>query len=122
MGENLMGNIFSVRFADEFEKELYRLSKKYRNIQRDVEPIIQQLEQGIILGDRLTGFGSEIYVYKIRVKNSNIQKGKSAGYRLIYLLESATSILLLTIYSKAEKEDITVGDINSILGEYFRDE
>ena len=119
MAENLMANIFSVRFADEFEKELYRLSKKYRNIQRDVEPIIQQLEQGVILGDRLTGFGSEIYVYKLRVKNSNIQKGKSAGYRLIYLLESATSILLLTIYSKTEKEDITIGDINSILGEYF---
>jgi len=117
-----MANIFSVRFADECEKELYQLSKKYRNIQRDVEPIIQQLEQGIILGDRLMGFGSEIYVYKIRVKNSNIQKGKSAGYRLIYLLESATSILLLTIYSKAEKEDITVNDINSILGEYFEDE
>jgi mRNA-degrading endonuclease RelE of RelBE toxin-antitoxin system len=120
MGENLMANIFSIRFADEFEKELYRLSKKYRNIQQDVKPIIQQLEQGIILGDRLSGFGSEIYVYKLRVKNSNIQKGKSAGYRLIYLLESATTILLLTIYSKAEKEDITVGDINSILGEYFR--
>jgi mRNA-degrading endonuclease RelE of RelBE toxin-antitoxin system len=119
MGENLMANIFSVRFADEFEKELYRLSKKYRNIQRDVEPIIQQLEQGIILGDRLAGFGSEIYVYKLRVKNSDIQKGKSAGYRLIYLLESATSILLLTIYSKAEKEDITVNGINSILGEYL---
>ncbi len=115
-----MANIFSIRFADEFEKELYRLSKKYRNIQQDVKPIIQQLEQGIILGDRLSGFGSEIYVYKLRVKNSNIQKGKSAGYRLIYLLESATTILLLTIYSKAEKEDITVGDINSILGEYFR--
>jgi hypothetical protein len=29
---------------------------------------------------------------------------------------------LLTIYSKAEKEDITVGDINSILGEYFGEE
>ena len=122
MAENLMANIFSVRFADEFEKELYRLSKKYRNIQRDVEPIIQQLEQGVILGDRLTGFGSEIYVYKLRVKNSNIQKGKSAGYRLIYLLESVTSILLLTIYSKAEKEDVTVNDINSILGEYFIEE
>jgi mRNA-degrading endonuclease RelE of RelBE toxin-antitoxin system len=105
MAENLMANIFSVRFADEFEKELYRLSKKYRNIQRDVEPIIQQLEQGIILGDRLTEFASEIYVYKLRVKNSNIQKGKSAGYRLIYLLESATSILLLTqnIYQNPKK-------------------
>jgi hypothetical protein len=64
------------------------------------------------------GFDSGIYVYKLRVKNSNIQKGKSAGYRLIYLLESETSILLLTIYSKAEKADITVGDINLILGEY----
>ena len=71
--------------------------------------------------DRLTGFGSETYVYKLRVKNSNIQKEKSAGYRLIYLLESETSILLLTIYSKAEKEDVTVNDINSILGEYFGD-
>ncbi|MFM7575430.1 MAG: type II toxin-antitoxin system RelE family toxin [Microcystaceae cyanobacterium] len=117
-----MANIFSVRFADEFEKELYRLSKKFRNIQRDVEPIIQQLEQGLILGDRLAGFGSEIYVYKLRVKNSNIQKEKSAGYRLIYLLESETSILLLIIYSKVEKKDITIGDINSILGEYFRGE
>lgn len=68
------------------------------------------------------GLCSEIYVYKLRVKNSNIQKGKSAGYKLIYLLESATSILLLKIYSKAEKEDVTVGDINSILGEYFIEE
>jgi mRNA-degrading endonuclease RelE of RelBE toxin-antitoxin system len=74
------------------------------------------------LSDRLVGLCSEIYVYKLRVKNSNIQKGKSAGYRLIYLLESVTSILLLTIYSKAEKEDVTVGDLNSILGEYFIEE
>ena len=68
------------------------------------------------------GLCSEIYVYKLGVKNSNIQQGKSAGYRLIYLPESVTSILLLTIYSKAEKEDVTVNDINSILGEYFGEE
>jgi hypothetical protein len=30
--------------------------------------------------------------------------------------------MLLTIYSKAEKEDIIVGDINSILSEYFIEE
>jgi hypothetical protein len=28
---------------------------------------------------------------------------------------------LLTIYSKAEKEDVTVNDINLILSEYFRE-
>ena len=67
----------------------------------------------------MTGFGLELYVYKVRVKNSNIKKGKSAGYRLIYLLESKTSILLLTIYSKSEQEDITINEINSILNECF---
>ncbi|HEY9703079.1 MAG TPA: hypothetical protein V6C58_11570 [Allocoleopsis sp.] len=63
-----------------------------------------------------------MYIYKVRVKNSNIKKGKSAGYRLIYLLDSETSILLLTMYSKSEQEDITVNDINSIVAEYFSDE
>ncbi len=61
-------------------------------------PIIKQLQQGNIVGERLTGFSSTLYIYKVSVKNSNIKKGKSAGYRLIYLLESTTSILLLTIY------------------------
>lgn len=115
-------NLFSVRFADEFENNLYKLSKKYRNLRQDVEPIIKQLQQGNILGDRLTGFGLNIYVYKARVKNSNLKKGKSAGYRLIYLLESETGILLLTIYSKSAQEYITVNEINSILNECFEEE
>ena len=56
---------------------------------------------------------------KVRVKNSNIQKGKSAGYRLIYLVESATSILLLTIYSKSERSDITGDEIQVILDDFY---
>lgn len=111
--------LISVRFADEFEKELYRLSKKYRHIRQDVEPIIRQLQEGKFVGNRLAGFSSEVCIYKVRVKNSNIKKGKSAGYRLIYLLESETSILLLTIYSKSEQEDITVNEIQSIVNEFY---
>ncbi|MBW4622492.1 MAG: type II toxin-antitoxin system RelE/ParE family toxin [Cyanosarcina radialis HA8281-LM2] len=114
--------LISVRFADEFEKELYQLSKKYQNIRTDVEPIIERLQEGILLDDRLAGFGSDVYIYKARVKNSNIKKGKSAGYRLIYSVESETSILLLTIYSKLEREDITVNEIESIIDEFDRDE
>ncbi|NCO74202.1 MAG: type II toxin-antitoxin system RelE/ParE family toxin [Cyanobacteria bacterium] len=111
-------NRFSMIFADEFENNLYKLSKKYRNIKADIKPIIEQLLKGDILGDRFSGFGSDIYVYKVRVKNSNIQKGKSGGYRLIYLMESETSILLLTIYSKSQQEDITINQINAILDEF----
>ncbi|WP_306422088.1 hypothetical protein [Nostoc sp. CHAB 5715] len=74
----------SIRFSDEFEEELYRFSKRFRNIRSDVQPITLQLQQGNIVGDRIAGIGEEYIVYKVRVRNSSIQKYKSAGYRLIY--------------------------------------
>lgn len=48
-------------------------------------------------------------------KNSNIQKGKSAGYRLVYQVESPTNVLLLTIYAKSDRDDISSNEIFSIL-------
>lgn len=113
--------LINIDLTPEYRRNLKSLAKKYRNIRSDLQPLILELQQGNIVGDRLTGFGLEIYVYKVRVKNSNIKKGKSAGYRLIYLLESKTSILLLTIYSKSEQEDITINEINSILNECFEE-
>ncbi|MCC5637832.1 type II toxin-antitoxin system RelE/ParE family toxin [Nostoc sp. CHAB 5844] len=109
----------SIRFSDEFEAELYRLSKRFRNIRSDVEPIIEQLQQVNFVGDRIGGLGEEYFVYKVRVRNSNIQKGKSAGYRLIYQVESPTSILLLTIYSKSDREDISANEIRDILADFY---
>lgn len=113
--------VVSIRFSHEFEEELYRLSKRFRNIRSDVQPLIEQLQQGNILGDRIGGIGEEYVVYKVRVRNSNIQKGKSAGYRLIYQVESLTSILLLTIYSKSDREDITANEIIDILANFDRE-
>jgi mRNA-degrading endonuclease RelE of RelBE toxin-antitoxin system len=112
----------SIKFANEFEKKLYRLSKKYRNIRKDLEPILEQLAKGIFLGDRFIGFGLDIYIYKVRVKNSNLNKGKSGGYRIIYLVESALSIVLLTIYNKSQQEDISIVDIQSILNQFDKEE
>jgi mRNA-degrading endonuclease RelE of RelBE toxin-antitoxin system len=112
-------NAVSVRFSDEFEGQLYRLSKRFRNIRSDVEPIIEQLQQGNILGDRIGGIGEQYIVYKVRVRNTNIQKGKSAGYRLIYQLESPISILLLTIYSKSDREDIGIKEIRDIVADFY---
>ncbi len=55
----------------------------------------------------------------MRVRNTNIQKGKSSGYRLIYQLESPTSILLLTIYSKSDREDIGVNEIRDTIADFY---
>ncbi|WP_341527199.1 type II toxin-antitoxin system RelE/ParE family toxin [Nostoc sp. UHCC 0302] len=115
-------NTVSIRFSYEFEEEVYRLSKRFRNIRSDIQPIIEQLQQGNVIGDRIAGISEEYVVYKLRVRNSNIQKGKSAGYRLIYLLELPTSILLLTIYSKSDREDIGVNEIRNIVADFYGEE
>ena len=69
-------NLIDIDLTPEYRKSLKNLAKKYRNIRSDTQTVIAELQQGNLLGDRLAGFGSNIYVYKVRVKNSNIQKGK----------------------------------------------
>lgn len=111
-----------IDLAAEFKRNLHDLSKRFRNIRSDVQVIIEQLQEGNILGDRIGDIGEEYVVYKLRVRNSNIKKGKNAGYRLIYQVESPTSILLLTIYSKSDQEDIFANEIQDIIVDFDREE
>jgi mRNA-degrading endonuclease RelE of RelBE toxin-antitoxin system len=111
-----------IELTPEYKQNLRDLSKRFRNIRSDVQPIIEQLQQGNVLGDRIKGVGEEYVVYKLRIRNSNIQKGKSAGYRLIYQVESPTSILLLTIYSKSDQEDVDTNEILDIVADFYSKE
>ena len=117
-----MSNTVSIRFSDEFEEDLYRLSKRFRRIRLDIQSIIDHLQQEDFVGNRIVGIGESYVVYKMRVRNSDIQRGKSAGYRLIYQVESPISILLLTIYSKSNREDISTNEIRDIVAEVDREE
>lgn len=67
-----------VVFTNRFEKDVRRLAKRYRKIRLDIQPLIQQLEAGKLPGDPIPNL--EQAVFKVRVKNSDIQKGKSGGY------------------------------------------
>lgn len=69
-----------------------------------------------MLGEQISGIGYE--VFKLRVRNSDIQKGKSGGYRLIYYIKTENGIILLTIYTKSEQADIAANEIRSIIAEY----
>lgn len=108
-------NSIQVYFAEEFKRNLRALSKKYRRIRSDVEPIVEQLQAGELPGNRISGI-SDI-VFKIRVKNSNINKGKSAGYRLIYYVQMPAAIFLINIYSKSEQVDMSAEQIMQIISE-----
>ena len=100
----------------EFQRDLRALSKKYRHIRSDVQPIIEKLQAGELLGVPIPGIGYEIF--KVRVKNSDIQKGKSAGYRFIYYLQTMTIVILIAIYSKSEQSDIASDRILAIISEF----
>jgi mRNA-degrading endonuclease RelE of RelBE toxin-antitoxin system len=107
-----------IELSPEFKRSLRNLAKRYRSIRSDIQIVIQDLEIGNFIGDRIAGIGEDYFIFKVRVRNSNIQKGKSAGYRLIYQVESPTSILMLTIYAKSDRLDITADEIREILNEF----
>lgn len=102
-----------VEFAPEFERQIRILYKRYRQIRSDVQIVIEQLQSGKLLGDRLPGLN--VAAFKVRAKNSDIQKGKSAGYRIIYQVETPTKIILLTIYFKSDQSNIALEEIEQIV-------
>ena len=96
-----------------FKRNIKSLRKKYRSVRQDIEPAIKQLQSGKLPGDKVSGISYS--VYKLRIKNSDIGKGKSGGYRLIYYCQTATGIVLLTVYAKSEQTNITAADIRNII-------
>jgi len=108
--------LIQVIVSPTFNRNLRTLAKKYRSIRNDIQPIIEQLAQGELPGDRIAGVGYA--VFKLRVRNSDTQKGNSGGYRLIYYVQTAMGIILLTVYTKSEQVDIVAEDIQNIITEY----
>ncbi|MFB2977345.1 type II toxin-antitoxin system RelE/ParE family toxin [Microseira sp. BLCC-F43] len=102
-----------VTFSDRFGRDVRRLGKRYRTIRLDIQPLIEQLESGELPGDQIPDM--DYTVFKVRIKNSSIQKGKSGGYRVIYYLKTSDQILLVTMYSKSDQSDITAAEVREIL-------
>lgn len=107
---------FEIRFSPEFRRRLKRLSKRYRSVRADLNPIIKSLQAREMLGDQISGI--DLIVMKVRVKNSDIQKGKSGGYRLIYWRLSNETIVFLDIYSKSDQSNIDTAEIHQIINRF----
>lgn len=102
-----------VEYTQEFKRNLRALAKKYRHIRSDVQPAIDQLQAGEVMGDQVPR--TRYAIFKVRVRNSDIQKGKRSGYRLIYHLRTPKNIILVTIYPKLDQSDISTEQIRRIL-------
>ena len=107
-----------VATSPEFLKDIQTLKKRYRSIRKDIRPILEQIQKGQLLGKRIAGTG--FVVYKVRVRNRDIKKGKSAGYRIIYQLESQNSVVLLRIYSKSDIDSVSSQSISEVIADFER--
>jgi len=102
-----------IEVSSDFKRNLRTLAKRYRHIRSDVNPLLTQLEAGECPGDQISGIAYA--VFKVRLRNSDAQRGKSGGYRVIYYLKTQTKIILVTIYSKSDQGDISERTICQII-------
>jgi mRNA-degrading endonuclease RelE of RelBE toxin-antitoxin system len=107
-------NPISINPSSRFKKDVKKLAKRYRSIRKDLQPLIETLQSGETPGDQIQGFNYP--VFKVRLKNSDTEKGKSGGYRVIYYLQTATGIVLITIYSKSDQSN----ESNAVIEEIIR--
>jgi len=79
--------------------------KKYCHIEDDIDNVIEELEKGNFIGDRIKNLqlpeGENSY--KVRAVNTDTNNGKSNGYRVIYyVIMNEKTVFLLTIYYKKD--------------------
>ncbi len=105
-----------VEAVREFLDDLHHLVRKYKGHDTEIEvgQLIDQLENGETPGDRIPGVS--YVVYKVRLKGAG--KGKRGGFRVVYYVQTATFVLLVTIYAKSEQSDIRPEEIRRIINDY----
>jgi mRNA-degrading endonuclease RelE of RelBE toxin-antitoxin system len=94
-----------------FDKQLKRLAKKYPSIKNDIAKLGSELSENPVLG-------IEIFpnCYKIRLAIASKGKGKSGGARVItHIHISKTTVYLLSIYDKSERNNISDNEIRELL-------
>ena len=106
----------SIYLTSRFKKDLSKLAKRFRSIRQDLAPLIDQLQAGETPGDLISGV--KYQVFKVRLKNSDLKKGKSGGYRVLYYVKKETNIILATIYAKSDQVDIENKVIESIIEQF----
>jgi len=102
--------------TEPFGRKLKKLKKKYPSIKNDLSGLLSDMEDGKISGDPIPGLFNK--VFNVRAGSSDMKKGKSGGFRIIYYVDNENGeIYLLTVYAKTKNENIPVKDIQAVLKE-----
>ncbi|HLO46487.1 MAG TPA: hypothetical protein VK175_19240 [Leadbetterella sp.] len=106
---------FELEAIPEFEKEFKKPSKKYPSLKSDLLKLFISLEsnphQGISLGKDY---------FKIRLRMSSKNRGKSGGARIITCVKVVLGkVYLVALYDKADVGNILASEIENRLSNLF---
>lgn len=106
--------IVEVETSEDFDIQAEQWGKKYHRLPDYIERLlIDMLEQGERPGDKIPGL--EYDAYKVRLLNPDPGRSKSRGFRVIYCVQLADRVVLLTIYPKNQRENIPTAEIRRII-------
>ncbi|MCW8837420.1 MAG: type II toxin-antitoxin system RelE/ParE family toxin [Thiovulaceae bacterium] len=103
-----------IEYSDNFLNEAKKLSKKFKLLKGDLKKAVEEIESKKDLGVSL-GFN----LFKKRVANSSVPTGKSGGFRIIIYKKIEDKIVLISIYSKTQKETLSDDEIRELLKRYL---
>lgn len=92
----------------QFKGEIKRLSRKYPQLEDDLNRFYQDFLNNPIQNAFATP-GFERKLWKTRMRSTDQQKGKSGGFRIIFYFDEAKpdNVYSLAIYPKNEREDLS---------------
>jgi mRNA-degrading endonuclease RelE of RelBE toxin-antitoxin system len=105
-----------VNTAPPFQREFRRLRRKYFGVVAELAQLTDTLRRDERPGDKIPNVGYD--VYKVRLANPSAGRGKSGGFRVVYYLRREDDVLLLTIYTKTQRADISPEQIRRIIEEF----
>ena len=105
---------YRIKTSHSFDKEMKRLGKRYASMVEDYASLLDELERNPRLGTDLGGG-----VRKIRMAIASKGRGKRGGARVItftvVVAVEESEVNLLYIYDKAERESISIKEIEGLL-------
>jgi mRNA-degrading endonuclease RelE of RelBE toxin-antitoxin system len=102
---------YEILRTDTFSRHLKQLSKKHFSLKEDYVALLDSLQENPKQG---TPLGKDCY--KLRMKISSKNTGKSGGARVITLVKiERNRITLLDIYDKSEKDSLTDKELDELI-------
>ena len=107
---------YGVVLASSFKRCVKNYKKRYRSVREDARNAIDTILRDPQVGNVIPGGGG---VRKLEVLNTDLQKGKKGGYRLLYLVKNdpEPTIYLVLLYAKSEQADVTNYELRQLLNE-----